>query len=38
MFYGGQIGLAKVLERMQEFQMTYGKAVADGKGYRELGL
>jgi hypothetical protein len=38
MFYGGQIGLAKVLERMQEFQKTYGKAVAEGKSYRELDL
>lgn len=48
MFYGGQIGLAKVLERMQAFHKTYGedfapaplleKAVAEGKNYRELGF
>jgi 3-hydroxyacyl-CoA dehydrogenase len=47
MFYGEQVGLDRVLERLRELQKTYGDAfapaplleqiVAEGKSYRELG-
>ena len=48
MFYGQQLGLARVLARLQEFQKRHGdafapaalleQAVAEGKNYRELGF
>jgi 3-hydroxyacyl-CoA dehydrogenase len=47
MFYGEQVGLARVLDRLRELQKTHGDAfapaplleriVAEGKNYRELG-
>jgi 3-hydroxyacyl-CoA dehydrogenase len=47
MFYGEQVGLARVLDRLRELQKTHGDAfapaplleqiVAEGKSYRELG-
>jgi len=47
MFYGEQVGLARVLDRLRELQKTHGDAfapaplleqiVTEGKSYRELG-
>ncbi len=48
MFYGAQVGLRQVLERLQAFQKVHGDAfapapllermVSEGKSYRELGF
>ena len=47
MYYGEQVGLTVVLDRLRELQKTYGDAfapaalleqmVAEGKSYREMG-